>query len=635
MKKSTLLVGMLALGTVAFGQSQRMVLAEEFTQASCPPCAAQNPAYNALLNVNTTKVVSIKYQTSWPGYDPMNLQNPSDVATRVTYYNVSGVPDSPMDGTEQSGSAYLGAPANYTQTKINTEYAVPAPFTINVSHTFSSDYDSIFITCVITASQNFTTTGALKAHVAMVEKTVSFPSAPGTNGETTFYNVMRKMYPSAAGTTLGATWTSGQTQTITFAAPIPSYIYSKAQIGVVAFIQSDVDKQVQQAAFSQPQALPSDIGTTNLAGVPLYQCATSFTPSVTIKNFGTTSLTSCTINYKTDAGTVMTQPWTGSLATGASQVVALPMQTATAGGHTFTSYTSAPNGGLDDDAANNQTVRNFAIVGTAAAAPLIEGYTATTFPPAGWFIDNPDGAATWARKTGAGGFGTSTACAKLDFYNSPDGAEDDFYAKNVDLTGMTTANLKFDVAYAQYDASVADELDVMVSTDCGATWNTVYSKAGAALVTNGGTIVTAAYTPTATQWRTETVGLNSFTGNASVMIKFVGMSAYGNNVYIDNINIANAAATGIVENNAVNNISVYPNPMTNNATVDFNMVESNKVTVTLVNELGQVVINEDLGTMTAGEQKYALNAESLSNGLYFLNIKVGTSTITKKVSISK
>lgn len=632
MKKSTLLVSMLVLGAAAFGQSQRLVLAEEFTQASCGPCAAQNPTFNTLLAANTAKVVSIKYQTSWPGVDPMNAQNTTDVATRVSYYGVSGVPDSPMDGVEQTGGSYTGAPANYTQAKIDAEYAVPSPFTINLTHSFSPDYDSIFINCVITASQAFTSTGALKARIGMVEQTIHFATAPGTNGETDFYNVMRKMYPSPAGTTLPTTWTSGQSQTITIGAPIPAYVYSKAQIGVVAFVQDDGNKSVKQAGYSVPQSIAVDAGTTAITGIPLYQCTTTFTPTITVKNFGTSTLTSCTINYKLDAGTVITQPWTGSLATNATSVVTLPAQTVTTGLHTFTGYTSEPNGLVDPDAANNQTVKTFSIIGTGAPAPLVEGYQTAAFPPTGWFLNNVDNGPTWTRKTGSGGFGTSSACAKVDFYNSPAGQVDELFTKNLDLSsGGSSTNLTFDVAYATYSGQ-NDKIEVKVSSDCGATWATLYNKAGATLSTAPAT--TSVFAPTAAQWRTETVNLNSYVGQSNVMIKFVATSAYGNNAYIDNINI-NSFTTGITEQAAAGNVNVYPNPMSNNATVSLTLTESSPVGVVLVNSIGQVVLSENLGTMSAGEQSYLLNVESLSNGLYFLNVTVGEHVITKKVSINK
>ncbi|MGB3084177.1 MAG: hypothetical protein WBB21_05640, partial [Saprospiraceae bacterium] len=69
-------------------QAPRRVLVEEFTQASCPPCAVYNPGFHKIIFTpgNETKVSLLCYQTSWPGSDPMNAQNPTDVANRVTYY---------------------------------------------------------------------------------------------------------------------------------------------------------------------------------------------------------------------------------------------------------------------------------------------------------------------------------------------------------------------------------------------------------------------------------------------------------------------------------------------------------------------------------------------------------------------
>ena len=634
MKKITFLVATLAISSIGMAQSQRTVLAEEFTQASCGPCASQNPAFNTLLATNIAKVVSLKYQTSWPGVDPMNAQNPTDVATRVSYYGVSGVPEAPMNGaTYLAGASYAGAPANYTQVKIDSAYGVSSPFTIAMSHTFSADYDSIFVTCVITASQAYTSVGALKAHIAMAEETISFASAPGSNGETDFYNVMRKMYPSAAGTTLSGTWTSGQTQTISFGAPIPAYIYKKSEIYMVGFIQSDGDKKVQQSGRDAKQSITSDIGATAVSGVPTFQCTTSFTPTVTVKNFGTNTLTSCTINYKVDAGTVMTQAWTGSLATGATAVATLPALTAAVGAHTFTSFTSAPNGGLDFDAINDQTVVPFAIISsTGSAAPLTEGFTATTYPPTGWFIGNADNGLTWTRKTGAGGFGTSTACSKIDFYTIPSGNVDILYAKNVDFSGTSTATLTFNVAYCQY-AAENDRIEVKASSDCGTTWTSVYNKAGATLKTVPAQ--TAVFTPTATQWRAESVNLNAFAGQANVMIEFVATSNYGNNAYIDDINLTNGSV-GIAETNQLaNNVTVYPNPISNSAIVNFNLVESNEVSIEVVNALGQLVSTANLGTLSVGDQTYSLDASNLNNGLYFINIRVGNSISVKKVSVSK
>ncbi len=225
MKKSFTLISSLLFAFGSFAQSQRMVLSEEFTQASCGPCAAQNPGYNALLRNNQDKAISLKYQTSWPGSDPMNAQNPTDVQTRVDYYGVTGVPDVYVDGNVQSSVA----PGNITQTIINNEFGVAAPYDIILSHYLNVAEDSIFITMTINCTQ--AVAGTLVAQVAIAENFIKFASAPGSNGEKEFeYNIMRKMLPDANGTSIANSWTSGQTQTLTFAEKIPAYVYDKKEI---------------------------------------------------------------------------------------------------------------------------------------------------------------------------------------------------------------------------------------------------------------------------------------------------------------------------------------------------------------------------------------------------------------------
>ena len=42
-------------------QNERILLFECFTNASCGPCAQQNPALDALINANADRVAAIKY----------------------------------------------------------------------------------------------------------------------------------------------------------------------------------------------------------------------------------------------------------------------------------------------------------------------------------------------------------------------------------------------------------------------------------------------------------------------------------------------------------------------------------------------------------------------------------------------
>ncbi|MEI6899538.1 MAG: hypothetical protein WCL00_06655 [Bacteroidota bacterium] len=86
MKKFFLLTFSLFYSLMLISQTQRLVLLEQFTQASCGPCATVNPGIESLLNSNPDKITSVWYHTSWPGVDPMYNQNPADVNARVGLY---------------------------------------------------------------------------------------------------------------------------------------------------------------------------------------------------------------------------------------------------------------------------------------------------------------------------------------------------------------------------------------------------------------------------------------------------------------------------------------------------------------------------------------------------------------------
>jgi hypothetical protein len=274
MKRKLLPIAFLIGSASVFGQSQRMVFVEEFTQASCGPCAQANPSFTKLLTDNASKVNFLKYQTSWPGVDPMNKQNATEVATRVTYTGAGavGVPFAVQDGISVAGGGYEGAPGGLTQAKINTEAAIASPFDMKLYHSFNTNNDSIFITCVVTCTQATTMTTP-KLEVAMMEKTITFTSAPGSNGEKVFEHVMRKMFPGASGATIPTTWTKGQTQTFTYKGVIPTYIYKKTEIATIAWIQDDKDKSVKQSVFnptanSIPTGIPDVTASINLNAYP-------------------------------------------------------------------------------------------------------------------------------------------------------------------------------------------------------------------------------------------------------------------------------------------------------------------------------------------------------------------------------
>ncbi len=184
---------------------------------------------------------------------------------------------------------------------------------------------------------------------------------------------------------------------------------------------------------------------------------------------------------------------------------------------------------------NSITKTNYILV-NGANLPLSEGFETTNDPPTGWLnIDNGTLNYKWAKTSAAGGFGTSINSMMFDNYgwNVP-GEKDQLQIFRLDFTGYNSVQLTFDLAY-QVFTGYSDTLGVRVSTDCGNTFTTIWSKGGGTLSTagSGGNN----FIPTAGQWRTETLDLSSYFGMSGVILEFQNTNGYGNKLYIDNVNI--------------------------------------------------------------------------------------------------
>ena len=209
-------------------------------------------------------------------------------------------------------------------------------------------------------------------------------------------------------------------------------------------------------------------------------CAGPVTPEVTLRNRGTTTLTSVTIQYRVDGGAWNNYPWTGSLASSASETVVLPAVSIAAGNHDLDVTVSNPNGSADQNPANDSSTSNFdAIDGSGQALPLTADFETATFPPNPFTLQNPDNADTWERSTAAGGFGNSTASAYIDNFDYDAAGQTDYIITPfMDMSGVTSPELSFDVAYARYSANYSDGMRVLVSNNCGGSWDVVFDKAG-------------------------------------------------------------------------------------------------------------------------------------------------------------
>jgi hypothetical protein len=173
----------------------------------------------------------------------------------------------------------------------------------------------------------------------------------------------------------------------------------------------------------------------------------------------------------------------------------------------------------------NQTGKNFTATATGGSATLFSnGWESST----GWAqVDTSGTAGTWSRVTS----GTYPTCskhggsymAKFNSYNASSGSATRYYRTSgfAISSSYTTVTMTFWMYHDTGYSSYADKIQPQVSTN-GSTWVNV----GSAINRYDGS----------TGWKQHTVTLTTYRGS-TVYLGFLATSAYGNNMYADDIQV--------------------------------------------------------------------------------------------------
>lgn len=649
MKKHVFTFVLLLAGITLFAQSTRMSVYEEFTGETCPPCAQTNPGLNALLAspTNTPKVIALKWQVPIPSAPTKTWSLYQTNKTEIDWryrstaqggygYAINSAPSGKMDGQNVTVfGASSNHPANLTSGIIATAQSYTTPFSISVIRNWSPTGTAVDLTVTITSSTPFTSVGNLILRTCMVERLIQFSVQPGTNGETTFEDVVIKSFPSIQnGIALPNNWTASQSQTYTLSCPIPSYTRKITEIAMVCFIQDDGDKKIWQGVRAEKQGVPNDAEAIS-ATVPNFTCSNSVDPMVTIKNSGITTITDMTITPAIDgvAGTPVV--WNGSLAQGSTTTISVGTLTSSIGGGHVFSYTITGVSGTDFYTMNNSAKSNFYMVSGYQGTPVAEDFFAVSFPPASWGMVNTNNGVSWSRVSNVGAYAIlPLGSMKYDFFNNTvAGDADEMLLPPLNLAGGNSPLLTFDIAKA-FRTGKNDMLEVMVSTDCGNTWITVYSKSGTTLAT-WPTAITSNYLPvTAAEWRTDSVTLSGF-NVANLLVKFVATNDNGNNMYLDNINLSQSDPVGIKTYGMVNYlVDVYPNPSNGETNVMINAIYPSKAELKVLNSIGQVVY-VSTENLNSGENLIQLDASRFAHGVYSIVVESEHGKVVKKLTVAE
>lgn len=233
------------------------------------------------------------------------------------------------------------------------------------------------------------------------------------------------------------------------------------------------------------------------------------------------------------------------------------------------------------------------------------------------------------------------------FYNMRlGGSVDQLITPSFDLSTTTSVTVSFKFAYA---TNATDELDmtdvvkVYSSRNCGQTWTPrIASVEGSTVGTSitGADLVSAGFagnidfTPTSnSMWRTAsfTYTTSSLDTKTRFMIEFTA-SDLASNLYIDDIMV-----DGILAVNAETlvdlELEVYPNPTSGEA-INVSYMAQNEATEFILRDVQGKIIASEVIEQTNMKVNHTLQGtENLPAAPYFLEVKVGDHSFTKKVVV--
>lgn len=109
---------------------------------------------------------------------------------------------------------------------------------------------------------------------------------------------------------------------------------------------------------------------------------------------------------------------------------------------------------------------------------------------------------------------------------------------------------------------------------------------------------------------------------------------YNSPVTTNNAVITMVGPTGLNEIDNTAQLSTYPNPLNGLSTVQFILSNKAKVSLTLMDATGRTIIQHPEAMMQAGLQKTTIDASTLADGIYLLQLTVDGKNSFMKVAVS-
>lgn len=219
--------------TSALSSTQMIPMIEHFSSSTCSPCVFVNNSMSILTGNHEGQYTYTKYTSNGPALgDPYYTE---EGGTRMSYYNVIGVPQIFLNGADQGYSSV-------TEENFANSYDEPA--FANVRGAFNVERNNINITADF---MSYFDMNDIRAFVTVNEKTTTGNAS--SNGETEFHHVMMKMLENAEGNIMNIN--AGEYQRLEFSYDMSSTnVEEMNDLEVSLWLQNIETKQIFNSHFA-------------------------------------------------------------------------------------------------------------------------------------------------------------------------------------------------------------------------------------------------------------------------------------------------------------------------------------------------------------------------------------------------
>ena len=634
------------------------VVLEEFTGISCTYCPDGHRIANDIYNNNPSDVVLINIHTGsyaspqGPGTD-FNTIFGSAIANQS---NLGGYPAGTVNRRVFAG---LGQSVGTAMSRSNWQSAssqiLNEPSYVNVAAQANLDIStrqlSVTVEAYYTGSSPVSTN---KINVALMQNNVEGPQTGSSynptailpNGNYNHQHMLRHLLTGQWGDDITNT-SNGSFFTNTYTYNIPNDLNGVAfdlfNLEVAVFLTETQQNIVTGNMASLNLIVPPginlvDLGARSNTSIPSSYCDNSLTPEITVINNTTVPVDTFAVSYTLNNNAPVIQNVYSSLQPGSSTTISFSSITVPSGTNniSFAVSTVANTSYIDNVPSNNlASSGSFNSLSPTAFATNhsegFEGFSLATPAPNNAILENPqdnwvgiiDGSYTQGQPVG--GYGNSINSFRFRLSSFSAGQSAKLIWEKLDFSDSGNYQIKYDLAHALKNSWDGDVIQILVSTDCGVSWNTVSQISGSSTATYGtvsssgnfnpltyGTPQDPNYYPSNNtsslqHWRTDSVDLSAYNGNPDVMVAINVISGGGNNLYIDNV-IIEAISNSTSINQIKKSINLYPNP-TNNFIIidDFDNIK-------------EYEIFDSMGKKVAKIESRKTDVTHLESGIYFVKL---------------